>query len=241
MKLEILHEDDDLIVVNKPAGLLVIPDRFDIELPCLKHMLEQRYGQKIFVVHRLDKETSGVICFARNEATHKYLSGLFQEQGTEKHYIGLVNGHVIQQQGRIETPIIPHPTIAGKMATSRKGKPAITEYSVEQQWPLYSLVHFQIHTGRTHQIRVHMQSIGHSIVCDTLYGDGQPFYLSSIKKKYRLSENEESERPLLSRHALHAERLSFNKEDGTKLTVEAPLPKDIAACIRQLNKWTNTH
>ncbi len=235
MKLEILFEDEDVIIVNKPAKLLVIPDRFDPNLDCLKDLLEQKYQQKIFVVHRLDKDTSGVICFARNETAHRYLSGLFQDRETEKIYIGLIHGQLPQSEGRIEVPIAPHPGNNGKMVTNKKGKPAITDYRVIKQWPLYSLVEFQIHTGRTHQIRVHMQSLGHSLVCDPLYGDGQPFFLSSIKKKYKVAGEEE--RPLLDRLALHAQKLCFQKENGTSLTIEAPIPKDITATIRQLDKW----
>jgi 23S rRNA pseudouridine1911/1915/1917 synthase len=237
MKLEIIYEDDDLVIVNKPAGLLVIPDRFDTSLPSLRKMLEARLGQPILVAHRLDRDTSGVICFAKHEASHRYLSRVFQEREIGKFYAGLVHGRVAPEQGRIEAPITEHPAVKGRMITARKGKPSITDYRVVEQWPLYSLLQFQIHTGRTHQIRVHMQSIGHSIVCDELYGDGKPFYLSAIKRKYRLSEKEESERPLLSRLALHAYRLQFHKEDGSEIIAEAPLPKDIAACVNQLNKW----
>ena len=237
MKLEVLYEDDDLIIVNKPSGLLVIPDRFDLSLPCLKQLLEERLQQKVFVVHRLDRDTSGVICMAKNETSHKYLSNLFQEHEVGKFYAGLVVGRVVPEAGTIETPIAEHPAVKGKMIAARKGKPSITDYRVVEQWPLYSLVQFQIHTGRTHQIRVHMQSIGHPIVCDELYGDGKPFLLSSIKRKYKLSDKEETERPLLGRLALHAYPLIFYKEDGTEIMVEAPLPKDMAACVNQLNKW----
>jgi 23S rRNA pseudouridine1911/1915/1917 synthase len=149
----------------------------------------------------------------------------------------ILNGRVIPEEGRIEKPIIEHPVSKGKMTVAKKGKPSITDYKVIRQWPLYSLVQFHIHTGRTHQIRVHIQSIGHSIVCDELYGDGKPFYLSAIKKKYRLSDNDESERPLLSRLGLHASRLEFKKEDGTLVSAEAPMPKDMAASVKQLDKW----
>ncbi|XZF16693.1 RluA family pseudouridine synthase [Chitinophagaceae bacterium MMS25-I14] len=237
MKLETLYEDDDLIVVNKPSGLLVVPDRFDVTLPYLRKLLEEKLKQQVYVVHRLDRDTSGVICLAKNEATHRYLSLLFQEHDVLKLYAGLVHGRVTPEQGSIDAPIIAHPANNGKMITARKGKPSLTDYRVVEQWPLYSLLQFQIHTGRTHQIRVHMQSIGHPIVCDELYGDGKPFLLSSIKRKYRLSEKEEEERPLLNRLALHAYRLGFVKEDGKEVIAEAPLPKDIAACVNQLNKW----
>lgn len=237
MNIEILFEDDDLLIANKPAGLLVIPDRFNQALPSLNKLLEAKKGFKLWVVHRLDRDTSGVICFAKNEQAHRYLSMLFQEHAVGKFYAGLVIGIVIPEEGRIESPIAEHPAANGKMIVSKRGKLAVTDYKVVEQWPLYSLVQFQIHTGRTHQIRVHMQSIGHPIVCDELYGDGQPFMLSHIKRKYRMSEKDEEERPLLSRLALHSYRLTFTKEDGTVIAAEAPLPKDMAACVKQLNKW----
>jgi 23S rRNA pseudouridine1911/1915/1917 synthase len=240
MKIETLYEDDDLIIVNKPAGLLVVPDRYKHELPSLNKLLETKMGHKIWVVHRLDRDTSGVICFAKNEETHRYLSILFQERDVNKFYAGLVTGIVTPPEGRIESPIAEHPAQNGKMVVARKGKMAVTDYKVVEQWPLYSLLQFQIHTGRTHQVRVHMQSIGHPLVCDELYGDGKPFFLSMIKRKYRLSDKDEQEKPLLSRLALHAYRIEFEKEDGTFVSVDAPLPKDIAACVSQLNKWAKT-
>lgn len=237
MNIEILYEDDDLLVANKPAGLLVVPDRFNAELPCLHKLLEAKAGQKIWIVHRLDRDTSGVITFAKNEVAHRYLSILFQERDVNKFYAGLVKGNVVPAEGRIENYLAEHPANNGKMIVARKGKVAVTDYRVVEQWPLFSLLQFQIHTGRTHQIRVHMQYIGHPLVCDPLYGDGKPFMLSDIKRKYRLSEKDEQERPLLNRIALHAYKLEFAKEDGTLVTAEAPLPKDIAACVKQLNKW----
>jgi 23S rRNA pseudouridine955/2504/2580 synthase/23S rRNA pseudouridine1911/1915/1917 synthase len=240
MKMEILYEDNDLLIVNKPAGLLVIPDRFDTTLPCLRHLLEERLHQKIGVVHRLDRDTSGVICLAKNEAAHKYLSALFQAHAVGKFYAGLVHGRMPQPEGRIEVPIMEHPVQKGKMIPAKKGKPSRTDYRVVATWPLYSLVQFQIHTGRTHQIRVHCQWLGHPIVCDELYGDGQPFYLSSVKKKFKISENEAAERPLLGRLALHACRLVFLKADGTEIIAEAPLPKDMQATVRQLHKWAGS-
>lgn len=238
MKIETLYEDDDLIIVNKPAGLLVVPDRFNPLLPSLHKQLEKKVGKKIWIVHRLDRETSGVICFAKNEESHRYLSILFQEREVSKYYAGLVKGIVTPDEGRIENYLADHPANNGKMIVARRGKLAVTDYKVAEQWPLYALMQFQIHTGRTHQIRVHMQSIGHPLVCDTLYGDGKPFMLSEIKRKYRLSDKDEAERPLLSRLALHAYKLIFAKEDGTEIVAEAPLPKDIAACVNQMNKWS---
>lgn len=238
MNIEILYEDDDMLVANKPAGLLVIPDRFNADLASLNKVLERQLGQQIWVVHRLDRDTSGVICFAKNEQTHKYLSGLFEAHEVGKFYAGLVLGRVVPEEGRIESPIAEHPAVKGKMVVAKKGKASVTDYKVVAQWPLYSLVQFRIYTGRTHQIRVHMQSIGHPLVCDELYGDGKPFLLSAIKRKYKLSEKEETERPLLNRMALHSYRLVLHKQDGTLVDVEATIPKDISACIKQLDKWS---
>lgn len=236
MKLERLYEDDDYIVVNKPAKLLSIADRFDSSIPSVRGVLQAELKAPVFIVHRIDRETSGVIAFAKNEAAHKHLSQLFERHEVGKFYAGLVLGTPSPEAARIEAPIAEHPTIPGKMTTAKKGKASVTDYRVVESWPLYSLMQWQIHTGRTHQIRVHMSSIGHPIVCDELYGDGKPFLLSSIKRKFKLSKSEEEERPLLSRLALHAYRLTFVTAEGKEITAEAPLPKDIAACVAQLRK-----
>jgi 23S rRNA pseudouridine1911/1915/1917 synthase len=238
MRIDTLFEDDDLIIVNKPAGVLVIPDRFDPNIASLNKLLEEQLKQKLYVVHRLDRDTSGVICFAKNETAHKYLSKLFMERDVKKYYMALVTGRINPAEGLIDKGIAEHPVIKGKMVITAKGKPSQTGYIVKEQWALYALVQLELHTGRTHQIRVHLQSIGNPVVADEVYGDGKPFFLSAIKKKYRLSEKEEAERPLLSRLALHACRLEFVKEDGTPVLAEAPLPKDMAACVNQLNKWS---
>ena len=239
MKTERLYEDDDLVIVNKPARVLAIPDRFDANLPSIRTMLQAELGQPVFVVHRIDRDTSGVIVFAKNEASHRYLSSLFERHEVGKFYAGLVMGTPSPEAGRIEEPIAEHPAVKGKMMVSKKGKASVTDYRVVESWPLHALMQWQIHTGRTHQIRVHMQSIGHPIVCDEVYGDGQPFLLSSIKRKYNMSKGQEEERPLLNRLALHAYRLTFTAPDGKEISAEAPIPKDIAACIAQLRKLAN--
>jgi 23S rRNA pseudouridine1911/1915/1917 synthase len=232
---EIIFENEAFIAINKPAGMLSIPDREGKE-PSLKSWLREKYGN-IFTVHRLDRETSGVIIFAKDEATHKYLSGVFEDRTVEKVYQGLVQGTLAQKEGSIDLPIMEHPTKLGTMVTNRKGKPSLTDYKVEEELGLFSLVQFLIHTGRTHQIRVHMQSLGHPIVCDELYGDAKPVYLSSFKRNFKLSRGEEHERPLLARLALHSQMLHFIDAQGTAHTLEAPLPKDMRALLQQLRKW----
>ncbi|MEO7765980.1 MAG: RNA pseudouridine synthase, partial [Ferruginibacter sp.] len=129
-----------------------------------------------------------------------------------------------------------HPIFKGQMVINKKGKPSLTDYEVIEELGKYSLVKFQIHTGRTHQIRIHSKNIGHPIVCDPLYGDGKPVLLSSIKKKYKLSRHDEEERPMLNRVALHSYRLKFKDEEGQDFDLEAELPKDIRALIQQLKK-----
>lgn len=238
MKPVILHEDADLIFIDKPAGLLSIPDRFDPTLPSAKSFLEAKTGEKIFVVHRIDRETSGCMVFAKNEEAHRHLSLQFQEHVAGKFYVGLVNGRLAEEAGTIDVALVEHPAQPGKMAVAKKGKASRTDYRLVEQWPLYALVQFRIFTGRTHQIRVHMQSIGHPLLCDPLYGDGTPFFLSSIKRKFNLSRNEEAERPLLSRLALHAYRLVVQSPTGVEISVEAPMPKDLNAVVQQLRKWS---
>lgn len=233
-QLEILLETDDLVAVNKPAGMLSIPDREQSE-PSLKDHLLHRYGS-IYTVHRLDKETSGVIVFAKNETSHRFLSLQFEARTTEKFYNGLVLGKVYEEEGVLDEPIGEHPSKKGMMTVVRKGKPSVTAFRCLQAFSLYSWMEFKILTGRTHQIRVHMKHYGHPIVCDPLYGDGKPVLLSSFKKKFKLGKDVLEEKPLLNRLALHARELRFADNRGKQLVLEAPLPKDLRATLQQLEK-----
>ena len=122
------------------------------------------------------------------------------------------------------------------MTVWRKGKESITEYKTLENFRLFSWMEFKILTGRTHQIRVHMKHLGHPIVCDEMYGDGKPVFISQIKSKFKLSQDELEERPILNRLALHSAQLSFKGLDGEAYTLEAPLPKDLRATINQLSK-----
>ena len=214
--------------------MLSIPDRMQSEIS-LKDILLEKYGA-IYTVHRLDKDTSGIILFAKNEAAHKYFSQLFEERKIEKYYLGLVHGSPAEKSGTIEAPISEHPLQKGLMVVHRKGKPSITDYEVIENLKYFSLVQFQLHTGRTHQIRVHCKNIGHPLACDELYGDGKPILLSSIKKKFKLSRHDEEERPMLGRLALHSYRLKFTGADGKTIDLQAELPKDIRALLQQLRK-----
>ena len=231
----IIFEDDDLIALNKPSGLLSIPDREGKEIS-LKSLLQDKY-ENIFTVHRLDKDTSGLIVFAKNEQTHRHLSIQFEDRQTEKIYVGLVIGSPANQKGSIDLPIAENMVTRGTMIINRRGKQSLTDYEVLQNFGSYAWMQFRIHTGRTHQIRVHMKDMGQPIVCDELYGDGKPLLLSSLKSKFKLSKSELEERPILNRLALHAFRLSFTKPNGEKLELQADLHKDLKATLQQLSKW----
>lgn len=238
MKFEIIYEDDDIVALNKPSGLLSIPDRYNDTIPCLYHEVAKKYD-KLFVVHRLDKDTSGLIVFAKSEESHKYMSQLFEGRDIEKYYLAIVNGKPFKSSGSIIAPIAEHPVRKGRMSIQKKGRFAHTDYEVLEMWNNFSLLKLRIFTGRTHQIRVHLQHLGNPVVCDPFYGNGGTLLLSSIKKKFKLGENEEEERPLLSRLALHASELIFIDRMGEKKRIEAPLPKDMSVTLKQLAKWSN--
>jgi 23S rRNA pseudouridine1911/1915/1917 synthase len=236
-QIEIIHEDEDLIVVNKPPGVLSIPDRHQPGKINLQHYLTEHYG-RIWVVHRLDRETSGILCFARNAAAHRHLSLQFEGRTIGKTYQALVDGLPAAPEGKIDKPIGPHPSQPGKMTILRHGKPALSRYRVVETFRQFAFLEVDLLTGRTHQIRVHLASIGHPLVIDPLYGKREAFFLSEVKgSAYRLRKGKE-ERPLMTRLTLHAGQLSLNHPAHDKRRAfSAPLPKDFAAVIKQLRKW----
>jgi 23S rRNA pseudouridine955/2504/2580 synthase/23S rRNA pseudouridine1911/1915/1917 synthase len=236
----IIKETADYFIIDKPAGLLSIPDREGKETS-LKILLKEKYGE-IFTVHRLDRETSGLILFARNAEAHKHFSAGFmassagEERAVKKIYQGLVIGSIPEKTSTITAPIKEHPALNGTMMVHRQGKTAITDYEVLEDFGIFSLVKFHIHTGKTHQIRVHMKEIGHPIVCDKLYGDGKPLLVSALKSRYNLSKKEEEEKPIVNRLALHSWQLGFLDMQGEWIEMESPLPKDLRAALQQLRK-----
>ena len=236
-KYDILFKDEHLIIVNKPAHTLTIPGRAGGNGDSLAEFLVREFGES-FVVHRLDKQTSGVICFARTKEAHRNLSMQFQNRTVQKKYLVLVDGAMHQEEGEIDKGIAPHPVIAGKMAISPKGKKALTLYKVKERFRRLTLVEADIKTGRTHQIRIHFQSIGYPLVVDKLYGRNTELMLSAIKVRgFRQSKSKEA-RPLIDRSTLHAHTLTIKHPvSGEKMQFEAPLPKDFRAVLSQLRKW----
>lgn len=242
-KLEILHQDSAMIVINKPAGLLSVPDRFDGKLLNAKHLLRDKF-EEVYTVHRLDRDTSGVLCFARTKEAHRALSMQFADHQPQKEYLALVEGALTSAEGEIDTAMQEDPRRPGRMMVASKGGfAAFTTYKVEERFADFTWVSVRIQTGRTHQIRVHLQSIGHALVADPLYGRRSAGLLLSVVKgrKYRLAKNKE-ERPLLARTALHAASLGFtHPTSGEEVSFTAELPKDLRASLQQLRKWNSTH
>lgn len=233
-KLSVIFENENLIAVNKPSGMLSIADREGSE-PSLKERLQENY-KEVFTVHRLDRDTSGLIIFAKNARAHRHYSLQFEHRNTVKIYNGLVIGMLPLKEGSINAPIAENMVKRGTMIIHRRGRQAVTDYKVAENFKIYSWVSFRIHTGRTHQIRVHAKELGHPLVCDAIYGDGKPLLLSSFKNKFKLSKDVLDERPLLGRLALHATLLQLEDLNGTSLSLEAPLHKDLKATLQQLRK-----
>ncbi len=237
MKLEIIYEDEDYVIVNKPSGVLSIADRHNEELISIAKLLRQKF-ENILIVHRIDKETSGCICFAKNEQAHRYLSMQFENRKVDKIYLGIIHGTFDEKDGSIEDAMMEHPVIKGKMIINQKqGKPSTTLYKTLEAFGTYSLVEYKILTGRTHQIRLHSANRGHPIVCDGVYGLTNPVFISSLKKKYSLSKDELEEKPILNRLALHAYKLKFTSEGGKQIEAIAPLNRDMNAMLSQCRKW----
>jgi 23S rRNA pseudouridine1911/1915/1917 synthase len=215
MPLDILFEDEDLLVLNKPAGLVVHPGAGHRQHTLVNALLahcknlsgiggKERPG----IVHRLDKDTSGVLVIAKNDATHRDLSKQFAERTTGKTYLALVAGTPRQKAGTIDAPIARHPVHRQRMSIARRaGRPAKTDYRVLESNGEVSLVECTIHTGRTHQIRVHLHHLGHPVFGDKLYGG-------------KRAGN-------FPRQMLHAWKLSFrHPRTGESMSFTASVPKD---------------
>jgi 23S rRNA pseudouridine1911/1915/1917 synthase len=233
-----IYADEHLLIVHKPAGLLTIPDRFDAAQDSLIAQLQREHG-KVMTVHRLDRETSGILCFARHEDAHRHLSLQFEHHSADKFYMALLDGALHTEEGEIDSPIGEHPHIPGKMSVQTKGKPSLTFYRQIERFRRFTLAETLIKTGRTHQIRVHFQSIGYPLAIDALYGRRNSIFLSEIKgKTYKTGKFSEDERPLMQRTTLHAARLRIDHpHTGERMEFAAELPKDFAALLNQLRKW----
>ena len=233
MNIEVLFEDADLLAVNKPAGLLSVPDRWDKEKANLVTLLQaERPGQYIANVHRLDRNTTGIFLLAKNPDAFRRIARQLREHETRKLYLALVHGDVTEQERVIDQPISSHPKRRGLVRIDPRGKPARSTVRVRERFRGYALVEVEIESGRQHQVRIHCQHIGHPLVGDADY-DGRPLLLSQLKRKYKPKEDE-PERPLMGRPALHAASFTLA---APPVTITSPLPKDFEVALKYLRKF----
>lgn len=232
----VVYSDDDFVVLNKRSGILIAADRYDADAPRLDLLAEKEFG-RLYAVHRIDKDTSGLIVYARTPEAQRNISMQFEKREVSKTYHALVYGHPMWTDLHVDTPLLPdgdakHRTVIDR----RNGKPSVTDFHVLGNCGPFTWIEAKPKTGRTHQIRVHLWSTGFSIVCDPIYGGNQkPVRLSEVKKKWNGDEDEE--RPLLSRLALHAYKITFNHPSTNEpVTFIAPYPKDMEATRKQFAK-----
>lgn len=237
LALQIIYEDEALLVIDKPPGLVVHPAPGHASGTLVNALLfhcqtlsgiggEERPG----IVHRLDKDTSGLLLVAKHDRSHRHLAAQLKTHQVQRCYVALVRGRLPVLQGTIDAPIGRHPQQRQKMAVvERYSRTARTHYQVLEAWGPLSLLRLTLETGRTHQIRVHLAHIGHAVVGDPLYGPGA----------LRLPGHAALEQELRAfpRQALHAEEIRFqHPESGAWCTFSAPLPSDMATLLARLRQ-----
>ena len=250
-EIPILFEDADVLALDKPAGLLTSPDRYDPERPNLMRLLHggiaagkpwarERGLTYLMNAHRLDFETSGVILLAKSKPALVALANLFGSAKPGKCYVALVRGAPQDERFEIKAALAPHPARPGLMRVDpKRGKRSRTLFSVRERFSDYTLLQCEPLTGRTHQIRAHLRHAGLPIAGDALYG-GKPLWLSRLKREYRLKEGQ-TERPLISRVALHAEQLTLpHPLTGAPLALTAPWPKDLMVAVKYLKRYNKS-
>jgi 23S rRNA pseudouridine1911/1915/1917 synthase len=225
-RLSVLAEDADFVIVDKPAGLLTVPTaehETDTLLARVLDYLHHRYRRRPFagVVHRIDRDTSGAVVFARNRETLRYLQDLFREHAIEREYVALVEGHP-PEAGRLDADLVRDAGLGRRGVAKRgeRGVRAVTRYRVLERWPAAALVSVRLETGRTHQIRVHFSAAGHPVLGDPVYR--------------RAGASPAIEVP---RQMLHARRLGFaHPRTGAPVSAESPLPADFTDAIARLRR-----
>jgi 23S rRNA pseudouridine1911/1915/1917 synthase len=218
IELTLVHEDEDLLVVDKPAGLVVHPGSGNWSGTMLNALLHHAPASgdlpRAGIVHRLDKDTSGLLVVAKTEAAQTALVRQLQARTVKRTYMALVRGKV-ERDGTVDAPIGRHPVQRTRMAVVAGGKPAVTHYRVKRRYAAHTLLECDLETGRTHQIRVHLASIGHPL-------EGDPVYAGKARGVFR-------------RQALHAWKLAFvHPRSGKPVAFESPLPADFTALLEAL-------
>lgn len=229
--LDVVHEDDALLVINKPAGLVVHPGAGNragtLQNALLHHAPETERLPRAGLVHRLDKDTSGLLVVAKTLQAHKALVDQLQARTMGRQYLALVAG-AMTAGGEVDAPIGRDPRERKRMAVRDDGKPAVTAYRVEERFPAHTLVRCFLQTGRTHQIRVHLAYVRHPLVGDPVYG-GKPRLPKGADDALRAALS------AFRRQALHAQRLEFvHPTSGEQVGWEAPVPADMTALLAAL-------
>jgi len=232
--LDILYLDEQIAVVNKPSGIPVVPLRSGQGTSLHELLGAHLGGERLYTVHRIDREASGVVVFARDKETHRSLSLMFERREVSKSYLAVVRGRPYPEAGSVELALEPDrhdPTVMTVAHTG--GKPSRTDYRTLEVFRGYTLVELHPVTGRMHQIRVHLAALGTPLAVDPVYGGGEAVYLSEFKRDYR--QKNQPERPLIGRLTLHARDIRFmHPVRGNELFVEAPLPHDFDLLVKQL-------
>lgn len=232
LPLHVIHEDDDVLVLEKPAGMVVHPGA-GVPSGTVANGLAWRYGTAMGgdawrpgIVHRLDRDTSGLMVVARTPDAHTHLSSQFQARTVTKRYLAMVYGRMIANEGRCEQPIGRHPQIRVRMAIARagRGRPALTLHRVLERFSETTLLDVNIRTGRTHQIRVHLAAAGYAVLADETYAKGRSKGLRSAQLRGRVDA--------LGRQFLHAAFLAFDHpRTGERLEFNSTLPEPLAAFL----------
>lgn len=243
--IDIIYEDDDVLVVNKPAGMVVHPGHGNYSGTLINALtfhfdnLPNNSSNRPGLVHRIDKDTSGLLVVAKTEEAMTHLAKQFFNKTSEREYIALVWGDVKEEEGAIEGNIGRHPKNRLQNTVfvddeDNKGKPAVTHYKVIERLGYVTLLSCKLETGRTHQIRVHLKYIGHTLFNDERYGGDRILKGTSFSKYKQFVDNCFS---ILPRQALHARTLGFvHPTTGKMMRFESPIPEDIEQCIE---KWRN--
>ena len=236
-RIEIIYKDEDILVINKPAGVSVTRDRTGAaELADIlgRQLGPQTYSQ-LRLVHQLDKDTSGVMILAKNTETQSLFSGYFEKKLIKKTYLAIVTSVLPDRQGTINMPLARNRKNPALMCiAARKGKKAITDWKLLADFGTIALLAVKPLTGRTHQIRVHLPSIGMALAIDPLYGAKRALFLSDFKPNYRLGKDQ-TEKPLIERLTLHAYQLELPPICHSEQSEESHLSSHSEAKPKNLN------
>ena len=237
--IDIVYEDDYLMLINKPYDMVVHPAGGHhcgtvvnaLAFHC-QNLSQVNGPLKAGIVHRLDRDTSGIMLTIKSDAVHSHIAMQFEKRSVKKEYLAVVEGELMLDSDEISLPIARHIIDSQKMAVRHDiGKEAVSIYEVIERFRGYTLVKIMPKTGRTHQIRVHMRAIGHPVVADFMYSSQESCYLSDLLQK----EREEGELPIIDRQALHAHRIEFfHPIHNKKMEFEVDLPDDISALVKTL-------